>query len=429
MVNLKRNYLDKLEFNQIQEKLESFCLTYIGKNLAKELTPSSDKEKVGDMLAETNQAHVLKYRLGNPPITELPDVTASIAMLSLSSTLSAGQLLELAHILKLARELKKYFFAEIDVSALTILSQYFNELYNNSGIEETVLQAIIDESTIDDRASSELMQIRKNMRKTESNIRSKLASYLNSKYIQEPVITIRSGRFVIPVKQEYRFEIKGFVYDISASGSTVFIEPMAVFDLNNELNELKLKEELEIQKILERLSALFVPIIEEIKKDVELIGRIDFAFAKAKYAIDINGTEPILSDKKEIYLKEARHPLIAKDLVVPITIYLGQTFTSLIITGPNTGGKTVTLKTVGLLCAMASSGLYIPAREGSSIFVFDYIFADIGDEQSIQESLSTFSSHMTTMIEILKIATPNSLVLLDELRFWYRPNARSLSCY
>lgn len=256
------------------------------------------------------------------------------------------QLLDIAGVLRIARSLKEYFVSNIDLSFAEVISCYFQALYSNPSIENAIFNSILDENTIDDHASTTLLQIRKDIRKKESDIRSRLASYLNSKYIREPVVTIRSGRFVIPVKQEYRSEIKGFVHDISSSGSTLFIEPMTVFDLNNELNGLKLDEGIEIQKILDKLSSLIMPIVEELKNNIELIGKIDFAFAKAKYAISISATEPIITDAKEICLKQARHPLIPNDKVVPIDIELGKKFNCLVITGPNTGGKTVALKTV-----------------------------------------------------------------------------------
>jgi len=425
---MKQSYLEKLEFNKIKEILGSFCKTFKGKEFANSLFPSSNKEIILDSLLETREALVLHYRLGNLPIVEIPNIENSIKMLKIGSSLSQVQLIEVANILKLARELKNYFNVDFDLGDLKILPSLFQGLYSNPNIENAVFNAIIDENTIDDKASSALAHIRKNIRNTENLIRSKLNSYLSSKFVREPVITIRSGRFVIPVKAEYRSEINGFVYDISSSGSTLFIEPMAVFDLNNELNKLHLEENIEIQKILENLSKLFFPICDELLVNVQIIGKLDFSFAKASYATEISATEPQISSSKQINLKKARHPLIDKEKVVPIDINLGQDFNCLIITGPNTGGKTVALKTVGLLCAMASAGLFIPVSEGSTIFVFDHIFADIGDEQSIQESLSTFSSHITTIINIIGSATENSLVLLDELRLWNRPNSRCMSC-
>ena len=253
----------------------------------------------------------------------------------------------------------------------------------------------------------------------KNNEISKLNTFLHSstysKYIQENVITIRNDRYVIPVKDEYRGQIKGFVHDISSSGSTVFIEPISVFELNNELANLKNEENLEIEKILQDLSKLFYPYSNEIKEDIECIGKLDFAFAKAKYSKAIHGITPKINTQKQIILKDAKHPLLDQEKAVPISLELGTTFNTLVITGPNTGGKTVTLKTVGLLTAMACSGLNIPASTQSSIFVFDNIFADIGDDQSITESLSTFSAHMTNIVDIVKNSTENSLILVDEL--------------
>ena len=236
-----------------------------------------------------------------------------------------------------------------------------------------------------------------------------------SKFIQDSLVTIRNDRFVIPVKEEYRSQIKGFVHDISNAGSTVFIEPISIFEMNNELNQLKIDENIEIEKILKDLSSLFYPYIEQLKMDSDLIGKLDFIFAKAKFSNSLNAITPIINDKKEINLINARHPLIDKNKVVPISINIGNTFSVLLITGPNTGGKTVTLKTIGLLSCMACSGLNIPADEHSSIYVFDEIYTDIGDDQSISDSLSTFSSHMTNIVEITKKVTQNSLVLVDEL--------------
>lgn len=412
---MSQKYLDKLEFNKIKEILSSFAITRVGKELALSLLPYSDLEEAKQALAETTESHILLYRKGAPPLSEIPDITVYLKALEAQGSLTSGALLELAHILKLARELKEYFSADIDTSFCTNLTPYFSGLYSNPGIEQTVLSSIIDENTIDDHASTALWHIRKDIQKTEAEIRQRLNSYLRASYIQEPVVTIRAGRFVIPVKQEMRSEVSGFVHDISSSGSTVFIEPTSVFDMNNSLNQLKAEENNEIKKILHDLTSLFYPYIKELEQDVNLIGKIDFAFAKAKYARSIDGTEPILQEEKSINFLKARHPLIDASKVVPISVPLGKDYSCLIVTGPNTGGKTVTLKTVGLLCAMAASGLYVPAAEKSSCFVFDGIYADIGDEQSIQESLSTFSSHMTNIIEILNAATSNSLILLDEL--------------
>ena len=326
----------------------------------------------------------------------------------------------MGNIFKLAQELKDYFNADfLDNSDYPILSDLFYGLYSNKNIVDKIFSCIIDENTIDDSASKNLQTIRKQKRKIEQDIRVKLNDLIHSasysKYIQENIVTIRNDRFVIPVKEEYRTQVKGFIHDISNAGSTVFIEPISVFEMNNELNRLKVEEELEIEKILFELSKLFFPYINELEKDVSLIGKLDFIFAKAKYSKSIKATTPIVNTKKEIHLKNARHPLIAPEKVVPSSLSLGDDFSILLITGPNTGGKTVTLKTVGLLTCMACSGLNIPCDEHSSIYVFDNIFADIGDDQSISDSLSTFSSHMLNIVEITKNATKNSLILVDEL--------------
>ena len=281
------------------------------------------------------------------------------------------------------------------------------------------MSCILDENTIYDKASKTLHSIRKKQKKLEQDIRTKLTDMLHSstysKYIQENVVTIRNDRFVIPVKEEYRSQIKGFIHDISNAGSTVFIEPISVFEMNNELNSIKKEEELEIEKILQELTQLFYPYVKELQLDVDIIGRLDFIFAKSNFSNSINATIPLINNKKEFHLKNARHPFISKDKVVPISLDLGNNFSVLVITGPNTGGKTVTLKTVGLLTCMACSGLAIPCDENSSIYVFDAIFADIGDDQSILASLSTFSSHMLNIVEIIKHATERSLILVDEL--------------
>lgn len=413
---MKEKYLEKLEFNKIKEILSSFAITYVGKDLVCNLMPSNDFLEVQSLLAETTESYRLLYRKSTPPIAEIPNITVHLKTLSSGSVLSSKQLLELAGILKLARNLKEYFQKnDIDTSFCEIISSYFNNLYANPSVEDKIFASIIDENTFEDNASTCLANIRRNIRKTESAIRAKLNSFMNSKYIGEPIVTIRAGRFVIPVKSEYRSEVKGFIHDISASGSTVFIEPMAVFELNNELNSLKLEEANEIEKILQDLTSLFYDLVDKLGSNISLIGKIDFVFAKAKYAKSIDGNEPILSTEKYINLIEARHPLIDEKVVVPIDINVGKDFSTLVITGPNTGGKTVSLKTVGLLCTMACCGLYISASAKSTIYVFDNIFADIGDEQSIQESLSTFSAHMSNIVEIINTATANSLVLLDEL--------------
>lgn len=414
------NTLNKLEFNQIKNILSNYCHTYLGKKLVCQLEPSFSKEEVSQKLAQTEEAIRLLYQNSVPYISEIADITISLKMLEQSSVLSLKSILEIANILKLAQNLKDYFQKDyIDESNYPILSRLFSCLYTNKNITDRIFACVIDENTLDDNASSTLQSIRKKQRRLEQDIRSRLNEMIHSskyaKYVQENVVTIRNDRFVIPIKEEYRSQIKGFVHDVSNAGSTLFIEPISVFEMNNEINQLKLEEEIEIEKILQELSNLFVPYVAELKLDCEIIGFLDFIFAKATYAKNLDACIPILNDTKEIHLKNARHPLLDSNKVVPITLSLGDNFSTLLITGPNTGGKTVTLKTVGLLTCMACSGLAIPADEKSSIFVFDHIFADIGDDQSISDSLSTFSSHLLNIINIVKIATNNSLILVDEL--------------
>ena len=408
--------LEKLEFNKICEILKKYVITYIGKNYAENLKPFNNQNEAIKAQKQTTEASTLLYRKGSIPISEIEDITSHIKKLNSNLFLNSKQLLDLSNILKVSRNLKNYFFSsDIQNIEFENLNGLFNNLYINPNIENTIFSSIIDENTIADDASSELKNIRKNIKNKEQEIKLKLSSYLQSKYIQEPVITMRSGRFVIPVKNEYRSEIKGFIHDISSSGSTVFIEPISVFDLNNDLNHLKNDENIEIEKILQKLSSLFFNITDFITNNVNLIGLIDFIFAKAKYSNSLNAIEPIISNKKIINLKMAWHPLIDKNTAIKNDISIGENYTSLIITGPNTGGKTVTLKTAGLLTLMAMSGLHITANEGSCVYFFDNIFADIGDEQSISDSLSTFSSHMTNIASILNEATENSFILLDEL--------------
>ena len=410
----------KLEFNKILDILGSYCVTYMGKNLAMRLLPSNSIETVQTLLNETEEAVNLTYRNSAPGFYEIENIDVELKHLESNNTLSCKSLLNLKNIFKLSQELKEYFSKDfLDISEYPILSGIFNSLYSNKDIVNKITSCILDENTIDDKASSDLQSIRRKQRKLEQNIRDQLNKIIHSssysKYIQESIVTIRNDRFVIPVKEEYRSQIKGFIHDISNAGSTVFIEPIAVFEMNNELGRLKIDEEIEIEKILSTLTSLFFPYIEELKLDTDLIGKLDFIFAKAKYSKSIKGATPKINTNTKINLINARHPLIDSNKVVPISINLGNDFSTLVITGPNTGGKTVTLKTVGLLCVMACSGLNIPADENSSIYVFDQIFADIGDDQSISDSLSTFSSHMTNIVEIINSSTRDSLILLDEL--------------
>ena len=410
--------IKKLEFNRIREIVANYAITFIGKELSLNLQPIENDNNLQKALKQTTEASALLYRKAACPISEIANIEIHLKKLQSGQFLSIKELLELTTILRIASDLKKYFSNEddnIDMSEFIYTTPLFENLYVNKSIVDTISHSILDENTLSDNASNELYSIRKNIRGKEQEIRNKLNSFLHSKYIQEPVITSRNGRFVIPVKNEYRNEIKGFVHDISSSGSTVFIEPIAVFDMNNDLNTLRNNEAQEIEKILQKLTSLFIDIADNIENDSSVIGLIDFIFAKAKYSNSIEATEPVISNDKRIELYNAWHPLINKDIVVKNDIFLGDNYTSLIITGPNTGGKTVILKTVGIITLMALSGLHIPCKDGSIVYKADNIYADIGDDQSISDSLSTFSSHMTNIASIISNATPESLVLIDEL--------------
>ena len=413
--------LKTLEYNKIIDKLKTYCKTYIGKEITAKIMPCFEKSDVINLLNLTKEATSLLYRKGNIPLSDLPNILINIKQLESDGILSISALLNIARFLKISREVKEYFSSieDIDLSTYQKLSDIFGVIYINKNIEEKIFSIILDENTIADTASAKLNNIRRETKKLEQDIKDKLNSFIHSstysKYIMEPIITIRENRYVVPIKEEYKSQVKGFIHDISSSGSTIFIEPISIFDLNNEITNLKIEEELEIERILAELSSILCNYVSGIKSNISTLGDLDLVFAKAKYSIDIDGILPKINDEKYINLISARHPLIAKDIVVPINISIGKNYTSLVITGPNTGGKTASLKTTGLLLLMAYSGIYIPAKESSSIYVFDNIFVDIGDEQSIQENLSTFSSHMSNIVEITNNITPNSLALLDEL--------------
>lgn len=414
-------YLNKLEYNKILDIVSSYCATYIGRSLSSSFLPNSNKEIVARLLDETNSAVNLLIRKGEIPLSDIENIEVCIKNLKSYNSLGAKSLLDVANVLRISRQLHQYFFddEEFDLSDFSILADLFSMLYYNKNMEDTIFNSIIDEDTIADDASKALSSLRKNRRKLEQDVRDKLSNFIHSasysKYLMDSIITIRNDRFVVPVKEEFKEHISGAILDISASGSTVYIEPSTVFELNNKINAVKVQEAIEIEKILKGLSLMLCPIADRLKVTIDIIGRLDFIFARAKYSKRINGIRPIITDSKEITLLGARHPLIDKKVVVPIDISIGKDYSSLLITGPNTGGKTVALKTVGLFCLMAYSGILLPANENSSLYVFDNIFADIGDEQSIQDSLSTFSSHMINIIDILKESTSNSLILLDEL--------------
>lgn len=410
--------LNKLEYNEIIKNLGGYCKTYLGKNLCEQLVPNFSYEQVDVLLNETKQADTLLHQKGIPPFYETEELEKYIKVLESNQTLSIKGLLNFAVLLKMCRELKEYFYDDSSVT-FEYLEKYFSFLYSNPSIEKNIFDKIIDENSVADNASSKLASLRRNRKNFEQEVKDKLNGFIHSstyaKYIMEPIVTIRNNRYVIPVKEEYRSYIKGFIHDTSSSGSTLYIEPTSIFELNNKINHIKIEEDIEIERILQILSSSLYEYVNQLKNNLTLISSIDLIFAKANFGIDSFGIIPVLNNNKYIDLYKAKHPLIDKDKVVPIDISLGKNYVSLLITGPNTGGKTVALKTVGLLLLMAYSGIPIPCSESSSISVFSHIFADIGDEQSIQESLSTFSAHIKNIVEITNIADNNSLVLLDEL--------------
>ena len=411
------NLLKVLEYEKIIEMLSKCAATSLGRELCLNLEPSFSFDIVSNLIKETKEAVDISIKYTAPAFSSIHDIKLSLKRAEISSVLSIEELINIADTLRGSRALKTYF-NNIDED-FPILGDYFNLLYTNISIEDEIYRCIDNTGNISDHASSELRTIRNQIKTAESHIKDKINSIIRgqaySKYLQENIVTIRNDRYVIPVKQEYRSNVPGLVHDSSATGSTLFIEPLAIVEANNKIHELYINEKIEIEKILTELSGLIWPLTDVLYASLNTIAQLDFCFAKAKLAIDLSAFEPKLNKNGYINLKKARHPLINKDKVVPIDIYLGKDFSTLVITGPNTGGKTVTLKTVGLISLMAYSGLFIPCNENSQIAVFDHIFADIGDEQSIEQSLSTFSAHMTNLVKILDNVNTNSLVLVDEL--------------
>lgn len=412
---MKEKMFASLEFDKIKNILKTYAITFLGIEEIEQLQPSTNMDTVLKWQNETSEATSLILRKNALPLSPISDITDLLKKVSACGVLTPKELLQIADVLRISRKLKLYSYN--DRIEILHLSDYFENLYVNKNVEEEIERSIKSEDEIDDRASKTLYDIRRKIADLELQIRDKLNDIIrtNSKYLQDDVVTFRNDRYVIPVKQEFKNEVKGFIHDYSSTGSTVFIEPTVIFNKNNEIRDLKNEEKIEIDRILSLLTQMVIPIVEQIKYSLKNIGVIDFIFAKAKYGLAINAFKPNLNLDRYINLKNARHPLIDKDKVVPISVWIGDTFSTLIITGPNTGGKTVTLKTVGLLTLMAQSGMHIPASENSEIAIFENIYTDIGDEQSIEQSLSTFSAHMTNIVSILSNVTSNSLVLLDEL--------------
>ncbi len=414
--DIYRKSLYTLEFHKITEKLASHCLSGEAKRMAGELFPFHRADLVRNALSETDEARLMIRRRGTPPIAAAHDITASLKRAEVGSALSMGELLKIASLLTTTKKLSGYFDSFEDEK---LLSKHFSELSPITSLEKRINEAVISPEEMADTASPTLYDIRRRTARLHAKVRDLLQEIIHSpryqKVLQEPIITVRNDRFVVPVKAEYRAELHGLVHDMSASGATLFVEPSGVVDANNRIKMLYAEEKEEIERILYELSALVAERRHEIENNYYHIVRLDFIFAKAKLALDMNAVTPDIAHDAKIVLKRARHPLIDQKTVVPIDIELGDSFDTLVITGPNTGGKTVALKTLGLLCAMALSGLLIPAAEGSTVGIYEYIFSDIGDEQSIEQSLSTFSAHMKNIVGILDACAPRTMVLFDEI--------------
>ena len=409
-----------LEFNKIRDILVSQAVSEMGKLKCSELVPSSYISQVRNMLDQTEEACVYLTRLGYNPVPAFDDVRNQIKKAQIGSTLSARDLLLIAGALRASRSVKQALVKHDEPEEeRTSLSKMCDALVTMRELEDDISSAIISEDEIADNASSELASIRRQIRIANDRIREKLNSYLHSsqmqRYLQENVITVRNGRYVLPVKQEYRQQVNGLIHDQSSTGATVFIEPMAIVELGNDIKALNAKEYAEIERILAEFSARIEPIAGQLLENLDILAHMDFVFAKARLSRMFNCCLPKINDNGYINIKRGRHPLLDPKTVVPSNLWLGKDFTTLVITGPNTGGKTVTLKTAGLFCLMAQSGLHVPADIGTEVAVFKEIFADIGDEQSIEQSLSTFSSHMTNIVSILDSVDEKSMVLFDEL--------------
>lgn len=416
MTELYEKSLIKLELDQVLCLLSACAGSADGKKACLELIPSSDMDTVLALQEETSAACSLCDRKGSPGFSGVLDVSNSVDRANMGGTLQPKELLSVAGLLRCTRTVSGYV-GEDDKE--TVLDPLFRMLSPNKRLEDRIFRAILSEDEIADTASPALADIRRHMRIQSSKIKDSLQKMISStaysKFLREPIITIRQGRYVVPVKAEHKSDIPGMVHDVSATGSTYFVEPMSAVNANNALRELELQEKKEIERILAELSAEVSGCGEQILDNFHILVRLDVIFAKAKLAHKMGAWEPEVNDNGKIELRKARHPLIHKDKVVPISLHLGTDFDTMIITGPNTGGKTVTLKTVGLLTLMAECGLHIPAGEGSCISTFDAILADIGDEQSIAQSLSTFSSHMRTIVDVVAQCDSRTLVLFDEL--------------
>ncbi|WP_312471071.1 endonuclease MutS2 [Neobacillus sp.] len=417
---MQEKTLKVLEFTKVREQLLEHAASSLGKDKINHLVPSTVFEDVVRLQAETDEAATAFRIKGNVPLSGIHDIRAHIKRSVIGGILSPHELIQISSTIYASRQMKRFIE---DIAAerteLPILSEQVARIIPLTNLEQAIKQAIDESGEILDSASDLLRSLRQQLRSNESRIREKLESMIRSsnasKMLSDAIVTIRNDRFVIPVKQEYRGHYGGIIHDQSASGQTLFIEPQVIVQLNNQLQDIRVKEQLEMERILTELSAFAAEHESELHVIVDILANLDFIFAKARYGKKIKATMPTMNNEGRIALYKARHPLIPTDEVVANDILLGNEFTTIVITGPNTGGKTVTLKTLGLCSLMAQAGLQIPAQDGSELAVFDSVYADIGDEQSIEQSLSTFSSHMVNIVEILKHVDFNSLVLFDEL--------------
>lgn len=416
---MNRKILTTLEYKKMTRKLIEHADTSLGKAMAEELLPSPDLTDVKQRLKATDEAAAIDRLKGHPPFGGIRNVEPAVRRAKIGGTLNPAELNDIGGTLFGGRRLKKFILDAYGDHPVPMLAELAEALEDNKPLEDRIKSCIDDNAEVLDSASPDLARIRQELRNGEGRVREKLEQMVRTpsiqKMLQEFIVTIRNDRYVIPVKQEYRSNFGGLIHDQSASGATLFIEPEAVVQMNNRLKELRMKEEAEIEKILQMLTALVADFFEPMLANLKLLAELDFIFAKAGLARELKATLPIMNDRGFLKIKRGRHPLISPEIVVPLDIELGNQYSAIIVTGPNTGGKTVTLKTIGLLSLMAMSGLFVPAEDGTQLCVFDAIYADIGDEQSIEQNLSTFSSHMTNIISILREMTPKSLVLFDEL--------------
>ena len=415
---MNQKALKTLEFDKIIHILTAHAASEGAKEMCRKLVPYDNINDVERAQRETADALRRVYRKGSISFGGIRDIRGSLKRLEIGGILGMGELLQIMSLLETAGKIRQYGQREADDTSRDSLDESFEFLDPVPTLASEIRRCILADDEMADDASSALLQIRRSMRQMNDKVHNTLNSMVNGSarsYLQDPVVTMRDGRYCLPVKAEHRSQVPGMIHDQSSTGSTLFIEPMAVIKLNNDFKELLMKEQQEIEKILSVLSEKAAAVTEILAEDYRILTALDFIFARAMMAKDMKATRPIFNTDRQIHIKDGRHPLLDPKKAVPITVRLGDDFDLLIITGPNTGGKTVSLKTVGLFTLMGQAGLHIPAFEGSRLAVFDQVYADIGDEQSIEQSLSTFSSHMTTIVSILKEVTLNSLVLFDEL--------------